>query len=253
MQSATVEQKQEIVACVGSSTAAARGVFNWIKELEKRPQNKHFKFVNRGVGGDVAYSTLQRLPKTIAVHPDRIILIIGANDILNQVFPNVQKMLGGWKKLPQKSSPQWFRSNLENIVQQLKAKTSAQIGLTSLALIGEDPHSSHPKQAALNQLFKEFAGIIKDVARQENVDYIPFYERFQTQIEANPGKAFTEFRFRSFFRDYYWREFILHHTFDEIAEMNGWKYHVDGVHLNTRGGMILADAVQDFLDQRPAI
>lgn len=240
--------KQEIVACVGSSTAAARGVFNWIKELEKRPQNKRFTFVNRGVGGDVAYSTLQRLPKTIAVHPDRIILIIGANDILNQVFPNVQKMLGGWKKLPEKSSPKWFRENLESIVRELKAKTSARIALTSLALIGEDPRSSNPKQAALNQLFKEFADIIKDVAKQEDVEYIPFYEEFQAQIEAEPGPAFTEFRFRSFFRDYYLREFILRHSFDEIAEMNGWKYHVDGVHLNTRGGMMLANVVQDFLD-----
>ncbi|HSW75072.1 MAG TPA: GDSL-type esterase/lipase family protein [Candidatus Saccharimonadales bacterium] len=242
--------KPEIVACVGSSTAAARGVFNWIKELEQRPQNKRFTFVNRGVGGDVAYSTLQRLPKTIAVHPDRVILIIGANDILNQVFPNVQKMLGGWKKLPEKSSPKWFKENLEAIVRELKAKTSAKIGLTSLALIGEDPASKDSKQAELNRLFKEFAGIIKAVAQQEGVDYIPFYEKFQEQIEIEPGKGFTEFRFRSFFRDYYWREFILRHSFDEIAQMNGWKYHVDGVHLNTRGGMILATVMQQFLDKQ---
>jgi len=242
------ELKPEIVACVGSSTAAARGVFNWIKELKGRPQNARFTFINRGVGGDVAYSTLQRLPKTIAAHPDRIILIIGANDILNQVFPNVQKMLSGWKKLPEKSSPEWFRKNIEAIVRELKVKTSARIALTSLALIGEDPSASDPRQVALNKLFKEFAAIIKDVARQEGVDYIPLYEKFEAQVEADPGKPFTEFRFRSFFRDYYLREFILRHSFDEIAEMNGWKYHVDGVHLNTRGGMILANAVQDFLD-----
>ncbi|HSW78027.1 MAG TPA: GDSL-type esterase/lipase family protein [Candidatus Chromulinivoraceae bacterium] len=244
-----IQKKNEIVACVGSSTAAAHGVFNWLKELKQRPQNSRFTFVNRGVGGDVAYSTLQRLPKTIALHPDRVILIIGANDILNQVFPNVQKMLGGWKKLPEKSSPKWFRENLTAIVSELKAKTSARVGLVSLALVGEDPNSSNPKQAELNKLFAEFAEIIKDVAKQEGVDYIPFYERFEEQLVTDPGKAFTEFRFRSFFRDYYWREFIRRHTFDEIAEMNGWKYHVDGVHLNTRGGMILADVVQEFLDK----
>jgi hypothetical protein len=71
----------EIVACVGSSIAAARGVYNWIRKLEKRPQNKRFEFVNRGVGGDVDYSTLQRLPNTIGPQRDRIILIIGANNI----------------------------------------------------------------------------------------------------------------------------------------------------------------------------
>ncbi len=194
------QKDEEIVACVGSSTAAARGVFNWIHELEKQPQNQRFKFVNRGVGGDVAYSTLQRLPKTIALQPDRIILIIGANDILNQVFPNVQKMLGGWKKLPEKSSPKWFRQNLETIVRELKSKTSARIGLASLALVGEDPQSTEPHQAELNKLFKEFADIIKDVAEKEGVDYIAFYEAFQKQVKIEPGKAFTEFRFRSFFR-----------------------------------------------------
>lgn len=119
----------------------------------------------------------------------------------------------------------------------------------SLALVGEEPHATNPKQVALNKLFAEFAQIIKDVAAQEDVDYLPFYERFEEQLLAEPGNPFTEFRFRSFFRDYYWREFILRRTFDEIATMNEWKYHVDGVHLNTRGGMILANVVQDFLDK----
>jgi len=238
----------EIIACVGSSTAAAKGVFNWLKELEKRPQNKHFTFVNRGVGGDVAYSTLQRLPKTIALRPDRVILIIGANDILDQVFPNVQRFLGGWKKLPEKSSPEWSRQNLEAIVRELKAKTSARIALTSLGLVGEDPKSTNAKQIELNTLYAEYASIIKDVAEKAGVDYIPFYEKFQMAIEADPGKSFTEFKFRLFYRDYLWREYILRHSFDAIAKMNGWKFHIDGVHLNTRGGMILADVVQEFLD-----
>lgn len=243
-------ENAEVVACVGSSTAAARGVFDWIEELERRPRNKRFTFVNRGVGGDVAYNTLQRLPKTIAARPDRVVLIIGANDVINRVFPHVQKVLGRWKRLPRESSPEWFRQNLVSIVRGLKAATSAHIGVASLALIGEEPRSDHPKQAHLGRLVKEFSEIIRDVAEQEGVSYIPFYEKFQEQVRADPGKPFTEFRFRSFFRDYYWRELILRRSFDEIAEMNGWKFHVDGVHLNTRGGMILTDAVQAFLDER---
>jgi lysophospholipase L1-like esterase len=245
----THQSDQEVVACVGSSTAAAKGVFNWIKELEKRPQNRRFTFVNRGVGGDVAYSTLRRLPQTVAVHPDRVILIVGANDILNQVFPNVQRILGGWKKLPAKSSPTWYRENLEAVVRELKARTSARIALTSLALVGEDPSSTDPTQAELNRLYKEYADVIRAVAHEERADYIPFYEMFDAQLRADPGKPFTAFKFRLFYRDYLWREFVLRRGFDDIAKLNGWKYHVDGVHLNTRGGMILVDAVQQFLDR----
>jgi len=29
--------------------------------------------------------------------------------------------------------------------------------------------------------------------------------------------------------------------------MNGWRFHTDGVHLNSRGGMIVADLVQEFV------
>ncbi|HXS85926.1 MAG TPA: hypothetical protein VN741_09850 [Mycobacterium sp.] len=37
---------------------------------------------------------------------------------------------------------------------------------------------------------------------------------------------------------------------DELAKRlsNGWQFHVDGIHLNTRGGRILAEVVQQFLD-----
>lgn len=41
---------------------------------------------------------------------------------------------------------------------------------------------------------------------------------------------------------------MLRKTSDEIGAANGWKFHVDGVHLNKRGGMILAGLVQEFLD-----
>jgi hypothetical protein len=31
--------------------------------------------------------------------------------------------------------------------------------------------------------------------------------------------------------------------------MNGWRFHTDGVHLNSRGAMIVADHVQEFIDE----
>jgi hypothetical protein len=30
--------------------------------------------------------------------------------------------------------------------------------------------------------------------------------------------------------------------------MNGWRFHTDGIHLNSRGGIIVADLVQEFID-----
>lgn len=238
-----------LIACIGSSTTAAKGTFNWIKELEKRPQNKRFQFVNLGVGGDLTYSVFHRLPDVIEANPDKIVILIGANDILAQVFENANVFFSFWKKLPNEPTPKQFRENLQTIVMRLKKETSASIALVSLAQIGEDPDSSNPIQQKLNKLFLEYSKIIKELSKKEKVHYIPFYERLHEEIVVSPGQTFTHLSFLSLYRDYLLREFILRRSFDEIAEINGWKFHIDGIHLNSRGGMILTNLVQEFIDK----
>lgn len=241
---------KKIIVCIGSSTTAAKGTYNWIKELEKRPQNKQFSFVNLGVGGDLSYNTLNRLPKAIACRPDKVFILIGANDILSTVFPNVISFFTKWKRLPHKPSPLWFKNNVEIIVKDLKSRTSAQIFLISLPQVGEDLNSTNPIQAKLTKLYKEYNNILKDIAQKEDLNYIPLYEELNKKIYMSPGKAFTKFSFLSFYRDYVFREFILRKNFDEISKINGWKFHIDGVHLNTNGGEILVDLVQKTIDEQ---
>ena len=72
-----------IVACLGSSSTAGKGqAFNWIGELQRRPQNQRFRFRNLGVGGDLAYNALQRVPEVIACRPQKVVVLIGVNDVL---------------------------------------------------------------------------------------------------------------------------------------------------------------------------
>jgi lysophospholipase L1-like esterase len=243
------EDRTTVVACLGSSTTAARGTFDWIRELAKRPRNGMRRFVNLGVGGDLAYNALGRLPSVVASHPRKVIVIVGGNDVLALVFRNVRRFFGGWKGLPHDPSPEWFRTNLAEIVRRLKKETSADIALVSLQPIGEDPDPTDAVQRELNEQVDRHNRIIKEIAEAEGVSYLPFHERLWTLIKADPGRAFTRFRFLSFYRDYVWREFLLRRSFDEIARENGWRFHIDGIHLNTDGGMILAGLVQEFLDR----
>lgn len=196
-QSAT---KPLVIACLGASITAAKGSFNWIGELEKRPHNQQFRFSNLGVGGDLAYSALQRLPRVVACHLDEVVIIVGHNDILALVFKNVRRIFGRWKRLPSDPSPEWYRENLQTIVRRLKEETSARIALTSLSQMGEDPESANPVQRELNLCFQQYSEIIKEVAQKEDVSYNPFYERFHEQIVASLGRAFTAFRFLPFMR-----------------------------------------------------
>jgi lysophospholipase L1-like esterase len=239
----------ETVACLGSSTTASRGTFKWIDELVKRPRNSRFRFVNFGVGGDLSFNTVRHLDRVIAVRPQRVLILIGTNDIMASVFPNFRRFVRLVKRVADEPSPARFEENLNFIVHKLQRGASPRIALSSLAPVGEDPNSCHPVQARLNELLATHNGIIQKVAATGSMDYIPFGESFRDHLmRVGTAKAFTHFSFTAFYRDYLFREMILRQSFDQISSINGWQFHIDGIHLNTNGGRILTEAVQQFLD-----
>jgi lysophospholipase L1-like esterase len=241
--------ESETVACLGSSTTAAKGTYNWIDELAKRPQNRRFRFVNFGAGGDLSVNLARRLDPVLRIAPDRVIVLIGTNDILASVFPNFRRFTRFWKGLSQEPSPAHFKGNLEFITHRLQQKTCATIALCSVAPLGEALRSNDAVQSRLNELVVAYNGIIADVSRSSGTYYMPFYECFRDQLaRSTVAKPFTRFSFAAFYRDYLFREMLLRRSFDQISQTNGWEFHIDGIHLNTKGGRILTEVVQQFLD-----
>jgi lysophospholipase L1-like esterase len=239
----------ETVACLGSSTTASKGTYKWIDELAQRPQNRRFRFANFGVGGDLSVNLARRLNPVLRLQPHRIIVLIGTNDILASVFPRFRRFTRAWKQSPQEPSPASFKENLELITRRLRQETCATIALSSVAPIGEALRSHDAVQSRLNELVAAYNGIIGDVSSSNDAYYIPFNECFRARLDSSTTvKSFTRFSFAAFYRDYLFREMILRRSFDEIAEINGWEFHIDGIHLNTRGGSILTEVVQQFLD-----
>lgn len=229
-----------VVACLGDSLTAAGVSYDWIGDLQSRPQNASIRFVNLGVGGDLAYSGLKRLPQVIQCRPNKVIVEFGGNDVVSTIDPTMRRGLGAWKRLPQKPSPKWYEENVRQIVSRLKNETTARVALCSVAVIGEDPESE------VNRRIEEYSAIIKQIASEENVSYIPLYERMHEQIVASPGRAFTGSIFLSMGRAAF-KILVLHKSLDEVGKQNGWRFHVDGIHLSSRGGKILADLVQEFV------
>ncbi len=235
-----------VVACLGASATAAIGSYDWIRDLAERPGNAAWRFYRFAEGGDLAYNGLERLPDIINCHPDYVIILLGDNDVLALISKKHYQFVRLTKHLPSQPSLEWYRETMQAIVRRLKSETKAAIVLCSLIPIGEDPSSSNPFQAEANRRIEEYSAILKDIAREEAVSYLPLYERLHELILASPGRAFTSFDFLPFYRDVF-RQFILHKSHDEIGQLNGWQFHRDGIHLNSRSGKLLADIVQEFL------
>ena len=101
-------------------------------------------------------------------------------------------------------------------------------------------------QIEVNWLVIEQNVIIKKITIDEDVAYLPVYERMQEKILASPGKAFAAFNFLSHYRNAF-NQYVLHKSLNEIGRRNGWQLHTDGIHLISRGGRTLVDLVQEFL------
>lgn len=237
------------MACVGSSTTAGKGqAFDWIAALEARPQNREFRFRNFGVGGDLSFNVLERLPQVLDCRPKAIVVLIGSNDALALVSAKARRFLRIVKRLPHNPSAAWFRENLAGIARGLAASGRSAVALCSLPPIGEDLASKEPFQRELNRRCEQLNTMIKDVAQEEGVEYIGVHEAMSAQLTASAGRSLSGFGFLPLYRDAF-RTLVRRKTPDEIASLNGWRFHSDGIHLNSRGGLILADLVQAFIDR----
>jgi lysophospholipase L1-like esterase len=243
------QERPYVVACLGSSSTAGKGqAFNWIDALQKRLEQERFVLRNCGVGGDLSYNALQRLPHVIGSNPAKVVVLIGANDVLALVSAKVRRFFRVAKRLPCDPSAEWFRVNLHAIAQAIKKSTDADLAFCSLHPIGEDLDSMIPFQCELNMQIRRFNTIIQEVAADESVDYIGVYEAFAAQMKDSQRRAFSEFRFLPFYHDAF-RTLVLRRSSDEVSKMNGWVFHTDGIHLNSRGGLITADLVCKFIEK----
>ena len=70
-----------VIACLGESLTKGEVSYDWVADLQSRPQNASIRFVNLGVGGDHTYNALQRVSQVIQCHPDKVVVLIGAGDL----------------------------------------------------------------------------------------------------------------------------------------------------------------------------
>jgi lysophospholipase L1-like esterase len=231
-----------LAVCAGDSITRGAVSADYVSMLASRLPD--WDFVNAGVNGELAYNLDQRMADIVALDPDAVTILIGTNDV-NATF-GFQAALGyiAVKRLPEQPSPYFFRENLVGIVRTLKRETRARIALFSIPPIGEEPgHYAYLRT-------EDYSMIIKSVAKDEGVEYLPLRERLCAYIESLPPGSERPLGFKGFgaaqFRAAHMRQY-LGKSHDEISASNRFHILIDGIHLNTHGASIAADLAESFL------
>jgi lysophospholipase L1-like esterase len=113
--------------------------------------------LNRGVPGDTTSDVLARLDEVTARSPERILLLIGANDLFQEL------------------EPEGIRDRLTTIWERVQsASPNTQLTLLSLIPVRE----SARKLAGTNKKFANFNVVLEQLARQRSLEFIDLFAAF---------------------------------------------------------------------------
>jgi lysophospholipase L1-like esterase len=236
-----------VIVCVGDSITHGSISSNYVDALASRFGAGGFEFVNAGINGDLAYNVTQRLDEIIECKPDIVTVLIGTNDV--NALTN-QSNLRRYRKeqhLPRTPDQEWYRENLTEIVRRLQTDTDAKIALLSIPPIGEDP--SHP---AFGRSVS-YGEIAKEIAADTGVDYLPLGATMVGYLEEHPGKSrLSKSHVRRLIVKVVFRRLVLKQSYGAISRANGNTLLTDHLHLNDTGAGLVADLIQEYLQQPAA-
>jgi len=236
------------VVCFGASLTAGTVSFDYLDLLRERPTLMDFRFINHGANGDLAWNGLQRLDKVIAERPDVVTILIGTNDVNATLSERNRVRYRSFNQLPADPTLPWYEESLRAIVTRLKRETGARLALLSLAVIGEDLEHEANRQV---DLYNE---VVRRVARDEEVAYLPLHERMVTYLrehEADRAQLPPRIEYRDGLINV-GNAVALHATglsWDEVSHRNGLLLTTDCLHLNSVGAGMIASLIEAWLLQ----
>jgi lysophospholipase L1-like esterase len=235
------------VVCFGASLTAGTVSFDYVELLQSRPELAGFRFINHGVNGDLAWNGLERLDQVIAERPDYVSILIGTNDVNATLSERNRLRYVAFNHLPvEHPDLRWYEENLREIVARLQRETAAKLALLTLAPIGEDPEHEAARRIV------DYNEAISRVARDAGVPRLPLHERmiaYLREHEADRAALPARLAYRDGLHNV-GNALALHAqglSWDEVSARNGLLLTTDTLHLNSRGGRIIADLIAGWL------
>jgi lysophospholipase L1-like esterase len=233
---------KRMVVCLGASMVRGQVSCNFVRLLDQRMAENGFQFINAGVAGNQAYNVLMRLDSVVACRPDFVIILVGTNDVTATLSPSLGRISRLTRKSPQPPSAEFYQNNMLRIVRTLEEKTPARIALISLPVLGEDLESIP------NQRIKEYNALLWEIAKEEQVSYLPVYElqeEYLRKVQQSSGRTYESGGMLSI--KALARHYLLRQSFDEISRKHHFLLLTDGIHMNSRGATFIVEEIESFL------
>ncbi len=234
------------VLCLGDSITHGNVSANYVASLRDAFSGESVRFVNGGINGDMVYDVSVRLDDLLEAvgTVDIITLLIGTNDANATLDSEVGQRVLEHVDDGIVPDSDYYRANLEILVERIAGETGAKVILISIPPIGENPKSLEWERS------QEFAIAGKETASATGMRYVPFSEIISALIVANQLNP----QELPAYEDWYTgmvTGLILRHFFDKdyttIGDRSGYEFHSDQLHLNERGAAVLVDLLEPEL------
>jgi len=236
------QTSKKVIVLMGDSLTHGQIGENYVSILGRRLDQSIFSIVNAGVNSHLAWNLLQRVDETIKCEPDIVTILIGTNDANAATSKAEAEDYVRRMKLPQIPDKTWFSENLQKLVMRLQDETSAKIALLSIPPIGEV--TNH----LAFRISSEYAKSIQEVANVTGVAYLPLYEEmlhFLKEYSGEPTHSFEKSKIGMIIACT--KRYLLGKDWDSIGQEAGFQLHIDYLHLNTNGALIVADLIEHFI------
>lgn len=180
-----------------------------------------WEIVNAGHNGDTCARLLARIEPVLACKPDAVVVETGGNDAIDD------------------KSAEDFVRDLTALVDRLQL-SEAHLALCSFQVAGDD------LTTPLNRRLGEYTQVLRTLAAERKLGYLPLRERMMAELEDHPGGSAWNRNLGMVMASMLERH-ILRRSVDEQSRRRGFRFNPDGLHLNTRGSMLLSDVIVEYL------
>lgn len=211
--------EKRVAVVFGASTIHGRVGIDALPAVRMRLPT--WEIVNAGHNGDTCAQLLARVEPVLACKPDAIVVETGGNDALHG------------------RGIEDFARDLLALVDRLQT-SGACLGLCSFQVAGDD------LKTPLNRRLGEYTRVLHMLAASRKLGYLPLRERMAAELEAHPaGRGWNKDLMMVMSSTL--ERHLLHRSLDEQARRRGFRFNPDGLHLNTRGSLLLSDVLVEYL------